>query len=76
MREWMYKTMLLLNLALAGGEWLASLLDHFTPEGRAPQYILYKRLGPVWATLRGENLVPPRTELQPFGHPACSQSLY
>jgi hypothetical protein len=44
MGEW-YGYMGFLISALVGGEWSASRLGHFTPQGKSPRWPLDRRLG-------------------------------
>jgi hypothetical protein len=69
-----------LTLGLAGGEWSASYLGHFTPGERASntQWIgswMGPRADPDNVEKR-KYLTLSGIELQPLGRPAHSQSLY
>jgi hypothetical protein len=79
MGEWMYRSTFFLTLALAGGEWSASLLGRFPPR-KGPPVSIGQEVG--WPQSRsGQHgdekiLDPTGTRTRPLGRPARSQSLY
>jgi hypothetical protein len=76
----MYRSNILLNSALAGGEWAASRPGRFNSGGKASGT---NWIGD-WVGLKAgldnvekrKFLTLPKLELRPLGRPACNQSLY
>jgi hypothetical protein len=64
-----------LTSSLAGGEWLASGLDRFTPEERSPGSWVGPRVG-LDDLEKRKFLTLPGLKLRPLGRPVRIQSLY